>query len=121
MTSFDIKQYREALKQNYKPSTINRRLVDLSTYFRWCVANSLAAADPVANIRRVSQQRQPKWLSRQEVYKLLRSARQAVQLASVKGLGPGLTLAIRNQAIVVLLLATGLQSLRNCATCSSAM
>lgn len=109
VTSFDVVQYREHLKAQYKPSSINRRLTHLSVYFRWCMSRNLAPADPVARIRRVSEQRQPRWLTRQEVYKLLRTARQRVQLAQVRHLGPSLMVAIRSQAIIVLLLNTGLR------------
>lgn len=109
VTSFDLRQYREALKARYKPSTINTRLGNLSGYFRWCVATGQAPADPTEHVRRVREQRAPKWLSRPEVYKLLRTLRQRVQIAQVKRLAPSLIISTRNQAIVVLLLATGLR------------
>jgi site-specific recombinase XerD len=109
VTSFDLRQYREALKARYKPGTINRRLANLSSYFRWCVTEGTAAADPVERIRRVSEQRSPRWLSKQEVYQLLRLCRQRVQIAQLRALSPTLTLAIRNQAIVLILLSTGLR------------
>lgn len=109
VTSFDVRQYREHLKAQYKPSSINRRLTNLSVYFRWCVTQGTVAADPVERIRRVSEQRSPRWLTKQEVYKLLRLARQRVQMAHLKHLAPSLTIAIRSQAIVVVLLNTGLR------------
>lgn len=109
VTSFDLRQYREALKQTYKPATINRKLANLSVFFRWCVDNGYTNADPVANIKRVSEQKAPKWLTRPEVYKVLRKSRQAVQVASIKKLDYSLAIAVRTYAIVVLLLSTGLR------------
>ena len=109
VTPLDVKQYRDALKPLYKPGTINRRLANLSTYFKWCVVNSLAADDPTEHVRRVSEQKAPRWLSRPEVYRVLRHVRQAVQIAQVRRLAPSLVISTRTMAIVVLLLATGLR------------
>lgn len=109
VTSFDVRRYRDELKQSYKPGTINRKLTNLSVFFRWCAENGYAPADPVEHIKRVSETRAPKWLSRQEVYKVLRSARQSVQMAQIKQLDYTVTIAARTQAIIGLLLATGLR------------
>lgn len=109
ITSFDIRQYRDLLKRGYKPATINRKLTNLSVFFRWGVVNGYTNDDPTQHIRRVSEQFSPRWLTRPEIYKVLRRARQGVQLASVKQLDYSRIIAVRTYAIVVVLLSTGLR------------
>ena len=110
ITSFDIREYREHLKLSYKPATINRKLTNLALYFRWCIREGLASADPTEHIKRVREQNgAPRWLTRQEVYKVRRAARQAVQMAQVKRLAYSVAITVRTEAIVVLLLSTGLR------------
>lgn len=111
VTPLDVKAYREYLKrQDYKPSTINKKLVHLSIFFQWCAANGFTDGDPTARVKGVKEvPKAPKWLTKQEQYKVLRAAEQSVQLARVNGLRPTEWVATRTEAIVKLILNTGLR------------
>lgn len=118
VTPLDGREYRRHLAQSreMKPTTINRRLAALRTYFTWATENELVVSNPLRTLRTLPQPpRQPRWLTRQETYALLRAASEAVQLAAAKGLTASSQLARRNQAILALLLHAGLRVSEVCA------
>lgn len=110
VTPLDIRQYRDKMKENYKPKTINKRLTILSVFFRWCAGQGYTATDPTQGIKRMTEaKRAPRWLSRVEVYAILRAAAAAVQVAKLKGNSFTERVAVRQQAIIVVMLNTGVR------------
>lgn len=111
VTPLDIRQYREWLKeQKFKPSTINHRLSDLRAFLRWSVSMGHIAANPAERIKPVKVAKHaPRWLTRPQCHAMLRLAEQRVMLAAKNGLTFTGAVAMRNLAIVTLLLNTGLR------------
>jgi site-specific recombinase XerD len=61
----------------HKPATINKALVVLKDFYRWCVQQSLISANPAERVKLVERQQQaPKWLERTEQLKLKRAVLQ---------------------------------------------
>ena len=109
VTPTDLREYRQWMQvsQKYKASTINRRLSAIRTWLSWAEHSGQIIANPADDLRGLPQQRlAPKWLSKRDEAALLRTAEQEAQLARLRGNG---TLAIRNQALIILLLNTGLR------------
>ncbi len=114
VTTFDLQKYREYLvDQGRKPAGINRRLASLRTFFTWAMSAKLATANPVQTLQGISQDRRvPKALSAQEVYRLQRTAASQRQLAVAKAgeaVTPTVIAALRDEAVLNLLLYTGLR------------
>jgi len=112
VTPLDVREHRQYLQtvKKQKPSTINRRLVALRTFFAWAVQAGYVASNPAKGVRDVPRARRaPKWLERPAQYKLIRTAQEQVQLADVKGLPAGKWRTRRDHAILALLLHVGLR------------
>ncbi len=114
VTVFDVKKYREHLLDGgRKPAGINRRLASLRTFFNWAIEKELATTNPAQTLQGVKQERRsPKALSAQEVYRLQRTAAGQRQLAQAKAGGaitPTVIAALRDEAVLNLLLYTGLR------------
>lgn len=109
LTPADMRQYREHLKSHYKPSTINRKLSYVSGLLRWCNKMGLISENPMTRTKWVKAENYPKWLTQEQVKMLLASLQEAIEKARAKKLGPTLTVAIRMQAIAIILLNTGLR------------
>ena len=115
VTPFDVQKYRDHLvAAGRKPAGVNRRLAGLRAFFAWAVKTGSMASNPAAEVKGVRQARRvPKALSAQEVYKLQRTAAARRQLAEAKaGKGnvtPTVVNALRDEALVNLLLYTGLR------------
>lgn len=111
VTPLDIRQYREWLKEKkYKPATINHRLSDLRIFLRWSVSMGHIAVNPADRIKPVKlARRAPRWLTRPQCNAMLRLAEQRVLLAAKNRLTFTGAIAVRNLAIVTLLLNTGLR------------
>jgi integrase/recombinase XerC len=114
VTTFDLQKYRQALlDQGRKPAGINRRLAALRTFFNWAIDAKLATANPAQTLQGIKQDRRvPKALSAQEVYRLQRTAASQRQLAVVKAgeaITPSVIAALRDEAVLNLLLYTGLR------------
>lgn len=110
VTPLDIRQYRDHLKALYKPGTINKKLNYLSAFFRWAVEEGYSPTVPTGRVKRVTEvPRAPRWLTRAETHRMLRELAQAVQLAQLRKLKYSYELAIRTQAIVIVILNTGLR------------
>jgi|YNPBryantNP2012_1023418.scaffolds.fasta_scaffold13618_2 site-specific recombinase XerD len=114
VTTFDLQKYRQhLLDQGYRPAGINRRLASLRTFFNWAIEQKLATINPAQALQGVKQDRRvPKALSAQEVYRLQRTAASQRQLAIAQAgqaVTPAVIAARRNEALLNLLLYTGLR------------
>ncbi len=110
VTPLDIRQYREWLKERCKPNTVNRKLIYLVGFFRWCSDNGHTATNPAAAIKLVKMVKHaPRWLGRPQQHALLRATEQAVNQARNKRLTFTEQVATRTMAIVTLILSTGIR------------
>jgi len=114
VTPFDIQKYRDHLQaEGRKPGSINRRLAALRAFFHWAVESGVVASNPANHVKVVRQvQHPPKALSKEAVYRLQRTAAARRQLAQARANGhvtPSLVNAIRDEAILNLLLYTGIR------------
>ncbi len=114
VTTFDIQKYRDALEDaGRQPAGVNRRLAALRVFFAWAIEAGHASANPVQRVKGVKQEaRTPKALTSQEVYRLQREAAAQRQLAQAKAgadTSPTLVDALRDEALLNLLLYTGLR------------
>lgn len=109
LTAGNMRDYKKHLKNRYKPNTVNRKLSYVSSLFRWCVQSGYISDNPMARIRLVKSENYPKWLTQEQVKMVLQAAQKATDQARSKQLGFTLTVAIRMQAIAVVLLNTGLR------------
>lgn len=113
ITPQDVRDYREHLfKRKSAAATINRHLTSLRLYASWAKEAGLIEFDPTERVKSVDRQPlAPKWLDRSQANALVREARSQIKAAS----GAKANQAIRNYAIVVLLLNTGLRVNELCA------
>ena len=105
-----IQAYRHyLLEQGRKPNTINRELAAICAFGNWGVQAGRIPQNPALHIRSLdSVSLAPKWLDKNQRAALLRAARDDVDLARQRY--PRLWLMrLRDAAIVVLLLHTGLR------------
>jgi len=118
VTPTDLREYRGYLQATlgYKASTIVRKLASISAWMQFHVGEETINGNPASGIRwpKLERKLAPKGLTRQEEYALLRAADEAVQLAGAKGLVPTQRLAVRNRALVILMLNTGLRVQEAC-------
>jgi len=118
VTPTDLREYRGYLQatQGYKASTVVRKLASISAWMQFHVGEETVSGNPASGIRwpKLERKLAPKGLTRQEEYALLRAADEAVQLANAKGLIPSHRLAVRNRALVILMLNTGLRVQEAC-------
>jgi len=103
VTPLDVADYRRYLQnRGKKPASVNNALDALGTFFAWAKGAGLVQSDPTEGVKRLKEQRRPPaWLSRRELGALVR----AVQ----KHGSP------KEQALVMLLLHTGLRVSEACA------
>lgn len=109
LTPMDVKQYKAYLQsvQKAKPATINRRLAALRIYGAIAVSQRLAEYNPAEGIRGVEEQLlAPKWLGKREQAALVREVERRCQQARTN---PARLKAVRDRAIVILMLNTGLR------------
>ncbi len=112
ITPLDVRDYREYMRREMQlsPNTINRRLAGLRVFLNWAVDAGYLAANPGARISGIKQvATAPRWLDRNEQYRLLRALERAVRLAQTEGGEDALRQALRDRAIVLTLLHTGLR------------
>jgi integrase/recombinase XerC len=114
VTPFDVQKYRDYLvTEGRKPAGINRALAALRVFFAWVVQTDQASTNPARDVQGIQQaRRNPKALTAQEVYRLQREAAVQRQLAQAKAgeeVLPAVVDAIRDEALLSLLLYTGLR------------
>lgn len=109
LTHSDLKDYRDQLKVKYKPGTINRKLTYASSFLKWCLTQGLITQNPMTKIKRVKSQDYPKWLTQEQIKKLLETAQRKIDQARSKGLNVSLVISLKVQSIFVVLLNTGLR------------
>lgn len=115
LTKIDARQYRQhlLLVDKAKPATINRKLAALRSYSDWAKASGQVEYSLVNGIKNVEEQSSaPKWLDKKEQERLLRELDKEVNAAKTE---PGKRQAIRDRAIVILMLNTGLRVSELCA------
>lgn len=118
ITSHDTRDYRNQLRDvdRLAPPTVNRRLASLRVFLQWAADAELIPINPAARIRgiKVAAPPAPRWLNRTEQQRLLNTLERTVQLAQTLAEYPESGLAaqaIRDRALLVLLLNTGLRVL----------
>ena len=114
VTSFDVQRYRDHLvAAGRKPAGINRRLAALRAFFAWTSSMGQTGANPVTSVQTLKHIRLvPKTLSAQDVYRLQRTAagqRQPAEARSSHPTTPTVAMAWRGEALLNLLLYTGLR------------
>lgn len=111
VTPLDVMEYRRyLLAQNKAPGTINQKLSYLRGFFDWCMTQGLITTNPASKIKLIQQgQRRPKWLARHQVYALLRTAQETIQLAELRGNQHKIIVAKRTYAMMALMLHAGLR------------
>jgi integrase/recombinase XerC len=117
ITPLDVRDYRTYLQQTcgLAPNTVNRRLASMRVFLEWAVEAGHLAVNPAARIRGIkSIDLAPRWLTRTEQHRLLNALERTVQAAQAqasKQMTPALEQALRDRAIVLILLNTGLRVL----------
>ena len=109
LTPTDVREYRAYLQYTHKakPSTINRHLAAIRAYTRWAKDSGLIDYYPLNGIKGVAEQKMgAKWLDRKQELAVMRELERRIQVAST---GPVRFLAVRNKAIIVLFINTGLR------------
>lgn len=116
ITPLDVKAYRRYLQEERQltPNSINSYLAALRAFCRWALEQELIMRDPSREIKGIKLNKpRPRWLERQEQYKVLVAAEERVQLAELKFkndlTAPAVLRARRDCAIIVLMLDTGLR------------
>ncbi|MEP0805686.1 MAG: tyrosine-type recombinase/integrase [Chloroflexota bacterium] len=107
LTPTDVREYRQwLLSRQAAPASVNRKLAALRAYVHWLRGETL-------DVRGLeSQKLAPRWLDRREQFALLRESERALNAASTSA---AKTQALRDRAILLLLLHSGLRISELCA------
>jgi integrase/recombinase XerC len=109
LTPTDVREYRQYLigVKKAKPTTINRHLSAIRAFLNWAKSSGATSYSFAENIKSVSQQSQaPKWLDKKEQAALIREVEKRVLAAKTE---PAKRQAARDQAILLILMNTGLR------------
>jgi site-specific recombinase XerD len=80
VSSLDLADYRRFLSRRLKPASVNTRLRQCKTVFRWAADTGALPADPARSLRLLPDSPPPvRSLSRREVAALLRAAHASVR------------------------------------------
>jgi len=115
LTPIDVRSYKSHMQtvKKCKPNTINRHLAALRAYGAWAEEAGLVDINPARKTTNVPQtQLAPRWLDHKEQLAIERELAKGVQNASTE---PARFNAVRDHAMVTLLLHTGLRLAELCA------
>lgn len=115
VTPADVREYRGWLQtvKRAGAATVRRRLMALRQYCRWGVAAGRIEHDPTLQVKTPRKEPlSPGWLTKQEQYRLVREAERMVSAADTS---TRKRLAVRDWALLVFLLNTGLRIAEVCA------
>jgi site-specific recombinase XerD len=101
ITPIDIQEYRRDMQSlKRKPSTINKALVVIKNFYRWCSEEGLVQSSPADKVKLVERQQQaPKWLERSEQLRLKRAVFQEKNEFN----------RLRDMAAIMLMIGAGLR------------
>lgn len=113
LTPTDVRDYRAyLLLQQAAAATVNRKLIALTMFAKWAQAEGYIEFIPTDGVKLVAQQPlAPKWLDRREQNALVRQAQRELNAAKTEVKKQQ---ALRDWAIVQLLLNTGLRASELC-------
>lgn len=114
VTPADVREYRGWLQSVRRASaaTVRRHLMALRAYCRWGVGAGKIERDPTARAKMPREEKlSPGWLTKQEQYRLVREAERGVSAADTP---KRRRLAVRDWAMTVFLLNTGLRIAELC-------
>jgi len=109
VTPSDIREYKQFLMTNKKasPATVNRHLAAIRAWIAWARANGLMDYNPANGIKDVEQQKlAPQWLDKRQQAALLKELERDLAAARTEA---AKRQAVRDQAMVILFLNTGLR------------
>jgi integrase/recombinase XerC len=115
VTPADVREYRGWLQgvKRSSAATVRRHLMGIRAYCRWGVAMGRIERDPTLRIKTPREEKlSPGWLTKQEQWRLVREAERGIQAADTP---TRRNLALRDWALVVFLLNTGLRIAEACA------
>lgn len=107
LTPSDVREYRQWLvSRDAAPASVNRRLAALRAFVQWARSETL-------DVRGVEEQKlAPRWLDRREQFALTRESERALNAARTDA---ARTQAVRDRALLLLLLHSGLRIGELCA------
>ena len=108
LTPTDVREYRQFLLQRgAKPATINRHLAAIGAWVAWARANGLTDYNLANGIKDVEMQKlTPQWLDKRQQAALLKELERDLAAARTEA---AKRQAVRDRAMVVLFLNTGLR------------
>jgi len=112
ITGVDLRLFADAQSAALAPASWNRRRVALKKLCAWLMRTGAVSYDPFQGVGRMSENESaPRWLSENEIHRLLRAIEQRVNGASTEAWK---IQAARDQAIVALMLYAGLREFEVC-------
>lgn len=109
LTQAILRDYKIELKERYKPSTINTKLTCISLLIQWSIKRGYISENPMAKIKLLKTEVYSKWLTGKQTEAILRASQEAIERARVKNLDHSLMVALRQNAIAIIMLNTGLR------------
>lgn len=115
LTSLDLREFRgwSLSIQQVRPSTWNRRMASLQVFSEWCQKAGFVNYNPFQGLTRVDEvELAPRWLDKSEYSRFMRQVEREVQSART---AHGRRMALRDQAMVGLMVYAGLREFEVCA------
>jgi len=115
VTPADVREYRGWLQtvRQAGAATVRHHLMAIRAYCRWGMAMGRIERDPTVRVKMPREEKlSPGWLTKQEQYRLVREAERGIGAAATE---MRRRLAVRDWALVVFLLNTGLRIAEVCA------